>query len=182
MKKIIFIALICFTTINLFSQSRYQELVPRKNIYVELGGNGIAFNIVAETRLKPCSDGLGVKVGAGGFSSPYEKIFTIPVQANWLFTNDNKNFFETGLGFTYLNYESKDYWGWSGYQPYPVDVIGMTIEHKNSVYGSVTLGYRKQPAKGGITWGAALTPHFNKNGFWPIWFGFKFGYSIAKKK
>ena len=45
----------------------------------------------------------------------------------------------------------------------------------------MTLGYRRQPPTGGVTWGVAVTPQFNQNGFWPLWIGVKFGYSIVKK-
>lgn len=180
MKKIIF-TLFILIGLSGNAQFKFAELKPRKNIFVELGGNGMAFNVTYETRTHTSSDGFGIKVGAGGFSSSFENIFTFPVQANWLLSSDNKHFFEAGIGATYLYYEDKNYWGWSGYTPYPADVVNLTIDNKNSVYGTLTLGYRNQPAKGGLTWGAAITPHFNQNGFWPIWFGFKFGYSIAKK-
>lgn len=164
-------------------QSKFPELRPRQNIYVELGGNGIAFNVMYETRLKKAADGIGIKAGLGGFSSSYEKVFTMPVGINWLLTKDNKHFFEAGAGLTFLHYDdSYDPW-WPGgiYEPYPVDLGGLTVDKKNSVYGHLTLGYRRQPKNGGIMWGVALTPHFNENGFWPVWVGVKFGYSFARK-
>ena len=34
------------------SPSKFQEAAPRQNIYVELGGNGVAFNAMYESRLK----------------------------------------------------------------------------------------------------------------------------------
>ncbi|MFM7645545.1 MAG: hypothetical protein ACKO41_02415 [Sphingomonadales bacterium] len=164
-------------------ESKFSELTPRQNVYVELGGNGIAFNVMYERRLQKQSDGVGIKAGIGGFSGSYEKVFTVPVGVNWLLTKDNKHFFEAGVGATFLHYQdSYDYWCPGGNcNPFPVDVIGLSIENKNSLYGHLTLGYRRQPKNGGITWGAALTPHFNQNGFWPVWLGFKFGYSFARK-
>ena len=170
------------------SSSKFLEAAPRQNIYVELGGNGIAFNAMYETRLKKSADGIGFKAGVGGFTSSYEKVFTLPLGVNWLLTKDNKHFFEMGFGATFLHYEDKFDWGrpgggWPGgsYDPYPVDVAGLTIDAKNSVFGHMTLGYRRQPANGGIMWGVAVTPQFNENGFWPVWFGVKFGYSFARK-
>jgi hypothetical protein len=165
------------------SESKYPELRPRQNIYVELGGNGISFNVMYETRLKKAADGIGIKAGLGGFSSSYEKVFTMPVGINWLLTKDNKHFFEAGAGLTFLHYEDTwDPWGpGNTYNPYPVDLGGLTVDKKNSVYGHLTLGYRRQPKNGGIMWGVALTPHFNENGFWPVWVGVKFGYSFARK-
>lgn len=165
------------------SLSKFQETAPRQNIYVELGGNGVAFNAMYESRLKKSADGIGFKAGLGGFTSAYEKVFTLPLGVNWLLTKDNKHFFEMGFGATFLHYEDKFDWGWPGgsYDPYPVDVAGLSIDAKNSVYGHMTLGYRRQPANGGIMWGVAVTPQFNENGFWPVWIGFKFGYSFARK-
>lgn len=163
--------------------SKFPEAAARQNIYVELGGNGIAFNAMYESRFHKSADGIGFKAGVGGFTSNYEKVFTLPVGVNWLLTKDNKHFFEMGAGATFLHYEDKFYWGWPGgtYDPYPVDVAGLTIDAKNSVFGHLTLGYRRQPAAGGIMWGVSVTPQFNQNGFWPIWFGLKFGYSFARK-
>jgi hypothetical protein len=169
---------------TLFSQqvvNKFKELAPRKNVYVELGGNGIAFNVMYESRLKKSSDGLGVKLGAGGFSSGDLSVFTLPVGLNWLLSKDNKNFFEMGVGATLLHYDDRYYLNWPDFQRYPVDVAGLNIYQKNSVFGHMTLGYRRQPPTGGITWGVAVTPQFNQHGFWPLWIGVKFGYSIVKK-
>ena len=176
---------ICFFT-QLSAQpvpSKFPELKPRQNLYIELGGNGVAFNATYESRFRKSADGPGFKVGVGGFTGSFEKVFTLPVGANWLLTKDNKHFFELGVGATFLHYEDTYDWGWSGgsYQTFPVDVAGLTIDKMNSVFGHLTMGYRRQPSNGGIMWGVAATPQFNQNGFWPIWFGVKFGYSFARK-
>lgn len=163
--------------------SKFPELKPRQNIYVELGGNGIAFNAMYESRFKKSTDGAGFKAGLGGFTGSYEKVFTLPLGINWLLTKDNKHFFELGFGATFLHYEDTYNWDWWGgsNDPFPVDVAGLTIDKMNSVFGHLTMGYRRQPASGGIMWGVAVTPQFNQNGFWPLWFGLKFGYSFARK-
>ncbi len=163
---------------------KFPEAKPRQNIFVELGGNGIAFNAMYESRLRRSSDGMGFKVGLGGFTGTYTKVFTLPVGVNWLLSKDNKHFFEMGFGTTFLHYEDTyiDTWpGGTTTSPYPVDVVGLSVDQKNSVFGHLTLGYRRQPSAGGIMWGIAVTPHFNENGFWPVWFGIKFGYSFARK-
>jgi len=178
---------LCFLSVStslLGQQSinEFQEIAPRKNVYVELGGNGIAFNVIYESRFNKSSNGLGYKLGVGGFSGSSTKMVTIPVGLNWLLSKDNKNFFEMGFGATFLHYDEL-YWYWpdgpGSY--YPTEVVGLTIDNKNSVFGHMTLGYRRQPSTGGITWGVAVTPQFNQNGFWPLWIGVKFGYSIVKK-
>ncbi len=187
-KTILALFVISATLMNIQLQaqglpSKFPEAAPRQNVYVELGGNGVAFNAMYESRFRKAADGAGLKVGLGGFTSNYEKVFTLPVGVNWLLTKDNKHFFEMGFGATFLHYEDTYDWGWPGgtYDPYPVDVAGLTIDAKNSVFGHLTLGYRRQPSTGGIMWGVAVTPQFNENGFWPVWFGLKFGYSFSRK-
>ncbi len=162
---------------------KYPESKPRQNVYVELGGNGLAFAGVYESRLKKTTDGIGVKFGLGGYTSDYDKVITVPVGLNWLLTKDNKHFFEMGLGATFLHFETKnDYWSWpSSQDPYPVNIAGLTVTEKNSVVGNFTMGYRRQPANGGIMWGVSINPQVNNNGFWPVWFGVKFGYSFDRK-
>ncbi len=180
MRKLSFIALLSLISVYSFSQQT-QSLSARKNIYIEVGGNGMAFNVMGETRFKPGTDGLGIKAGFGGFTTSYESLFTVPVGLNWLISKDNKNFFEAGIGATYLHYRDKYDYGFPGTQRYPTEIINLTIEQANSVYGHFTLGYRRQPPNGGIMWGVAVTPHFNANGFWPVWAGIKFGYSIGDR-
>jgi hypothetical protein len=187
-KTILTLFIISASLVSIQSQaqglpSKFPETTPRQNVYVELGGNGVAFNAMYESRFRKAADGAGLKVGLGGFTSSYEKVFTLPVGVNWLLTKDNKHFFEMGFGATFLHYEDTYDWGWPGgtYDPYPVDVAGLTIDAKNSVFGHLTLGYRRQPSTGGIMWGVAVTPQFNENGFWPVWFGLKFGYSFSRK-
>jgi len=164
--------------------SKYAESKPRQNVYVELGGNGLAFAGVYETRLKKSADGIGLKMGLGGYTSDFEKVITVPVGMNWLLTKDNKHFFEMGFGATFLHFDAKnDYWSWpSPTDPYPVNIAGLTVTEKNSVIGNFTMGYRRQPADGGIMWGVSVTPQVNNNGFWPVWFGVKFGYSFSRGK
>lgn len=161
----------------------FSEPKPRQNVYVELGGNGLAFAGVFESRLKKTTDGIGVKFGLGGYTSEYEKVITVPLGLNWLLTKDNKHFFEMGFGTTFLHFETKnDYWNWPSPQgPYPVNIAGLTITEKNSIIGNFTMGYRRQPADGGIMWGVSVNPQINNNGFWPVWFGVKFGYSFSRK-
>ena len=163
--------------------SKYPETKPRQNLYVELGGNGLAFTAVYESRLRKAADGMGVKFGLGGYTSDYEKVITLPVGFNWLLTKDNKHFFEMGVGATFLHYDTNDIWGWPGgtVDPYPLSIAGLNVTKKNSVISNFTMGYRRQPADGGIMWGVSVNPHLNNNGFWPVWFGFKFGYSFSRK-
>jgi hypothetical protein len=187
MSNKVLLTVICFfLAFTVYAQQRvtkFEELTPRKNVYVELGGNGIAFNVMYESRFNKSSDGIGYKLGIGGFSGSSTKMVTIPVGLNWLLSKDNKNFFEMGFGATFLHYDENYDWYWpdGSVNRYPTEVVGLTVDNKNSLFGHMTLGYRRQPPTGGITWGVAVTPQYNQNGFWPIWIGVKFGYSIVKK-
>ena len=174
---------LAFTVCAQQSATKFEEIAPRNNVYVELGGNGIAFNVMYESRFKKSSDGIGYKLGIGGFSGSSTKMITSPDGLNWLLSKDNKNFFEMGFGATFLHYDDNYSWYWPDGpgNRYPTEVVGLTIDKKNSLFGHMTLGYRRQPPTGGITWGVAVTPQYNQNGFWPIWIGVKFGYSIVKK-
>lgn len=189
---LLFVAL--FTSLYATAQtSNTTETTPRKNLFIEVGGNGIAFNVVGETRFKPGPGGWGVKLGAGGFSTPYgERLFTVPLQLNYLASRNGRDFFEAGLGAGFLHY-TDGYDNTYTYQrlgpngqlitvteTYKDELINLELDKKNSVYGNMTLGYRRQPRDGGIMWGVALTPHFNQNGFWPVWVGLKLGYSFKK--
>jgi hypothetical protein len=176
---------LCFFSLSIFSSAQStNETTARKNLFIEVGGNGMAFNVIGETRFKPGASGWGIKAGAGGFTTSYESLFTAPVQLNYLATKNGRDFVEVGVGATFLHYDDKYDYSYPGYtySAYPTEVINLTINQKNSVYGNLTLGYRRQPANGGILWGIALTPHFNSNGFWPVWGGVKFGYSFRSLK
>lgn len=195
MKKAITLLTLFITATAAWSQntpSSTAETTPRKNLFIEVGGNAMAFNVVGETRFKPGAGGWGIKVGAGGYATSYEKLITVPVQLNYLASRNDRDFFEAGIGAGFLHY-SDDWSNSSSYttvgpngqpiivtQTYKDEVLNMELDSKNSVYGNMTLGYRRQPRDGGIMWGVALTPHFNQNGFWPVWVGLKLGYSFKK--
>lgn len=182
--------LLSFLSLSLFSAAQSAtETTARKNLFIEVGGNGMVFSIAGETRFKPGADGWGIKLGAGGFTDSYEELLTVPAQVNYLATKNGRDFVEVGMGATFLHYDEKNdnfYSSYPGqtyyYSVFPTELVNLTIKKPNSMYGTLTLGYRRQPANGGLLWGIALTPHFNGNGFWPLWGGIKFGYSFKSTK
>ena len=149
--------------LSLFSSAQTTiETTARKNLYIEVGGNGMVFNVVAETRFKPGASGWGIKLGAGGFTASDQELFTVPFQFNYLATKNGRDFIEFGMGATFLHYDEKNYYysfsstgttTYYSYSTFPTDVVNLTIKKPNSVYGNLTLGYRKQPANGGLMWG-----------------------------
>ncbi|MDB5245895.1 MAG: hypothetical protein JWQ40_289 [Segetibacter sp.] len=153
MKKIIVAACFLFTTIAANAQS------PAKSIFFELGGPGLA-SINYDMRFAAKEDGLGFRVGLGGFSIDEESVLFIPAGLNYLLGKDGKNYFEIGGGATVVTGSSFDN-----------NTFGTTFGHLN-------FGYRLQPTNGGFMLRAAIVPVFNKYGFIPYYAGISFGYKF----
>jgi hypothetical protein len=137
-----------------------------KSVYFELGGPGLAsFNF--DTRFGNKQDGLGGRIGIGGFSLTVDGesngVVFIPIGLNYLLGKDGKNYFEFGGGVT------------------PVIVSGSGDGDFTSTFGHLNFGYRLQPAKGGFTFRAFITPIFGSFGFIPYYGGVSFGYKFGNK-
>jgi hypothetical protein len=179
MKKYLILSILVGFVINAKAQT------TEKAVYIEAGGIGLPYSISFDTRLKKgTSTGLGLRAGFGGFIIEDEKMLTVPLQVNWLFGKD-KNFFELGVGATYVYYEGYSYSDYycdaTGCYPtgktYAGDFI-LPISNTNSFMGTLSFGYRRIPASSGFTWKAAITPIFNDNGFWPLFAGIGVGYKF----
>ena len=138
-----------------------------QSVYAEIGGPGLA-SANFDMRFSQKNDGLGGRLGVGGFSvsdgfGGHTSVFTIPVGLNYLLGKDGKNYFEIGAGFTYIGGNSKgDY----------------DSESFSSSFGNLTLGYRLAPAAGGFMFKAQITPVFGRGFFIPYWAGLGFGYKF----
>ena len=153
MKKLIVISILVISLTNI---ARSQAAM-----YFELGGPGLAsFNI--DTRFTGRNDGIGGRIGVGGFSIDDEGGIFVPMGLNYLFGKDTKHFFEIGAGFTYVDYSS--------------DVSDEGIF--TTSFGHASFGYRMQPRKNGFVFRAAIVPIFNKHGFLPYYAGVSFGYKF----
>ena len=163
MKKLLLLLLIAFT-INCPVDAQKAA----KAVYAELGGPGLA-SINYDMRFKPQEGGLGFRVGVGGFSlsddfnNSKTGILLVPVGINYLIGKDQKNYFEVGAGFTYVNASSKDIY---------------SSDNFSTSFGNLTLGYRLAPAKGGFFFKAEITPVFGKGFFIPYYGGVAFGYKF----
>lgn len=130
-------------------------------VYFEIGGPGLAsFNY--DTRFTGRNDGIGGRIGFGGFSIDGEGGIFVPTAINYLIGKETKHFFEVGAGFTYVDY---------------TDVNGEDGILTSS-FGHVSFGYRIQPPTGGFSFRAAIVPIFNKHGFLPYYAGVSFGYKF----
>jgi len=150
-----------------------------KSVYAELGGAGLA-SANYDMRIMKKEDGLGFRVGIGGFSvsSNYSNgsntstdklgILTVPLELNYLLGKNEKNYFELGAGATIVSIRNKSN-----------NNIGNTQDDKfNSTFGHLYLGYRLQPKDGGFLFRAGITPVFGSGYFIPYWAGISFGYKF----
>jgi hypothetical protein len=153
MKKIILVFVFSFALCNAFSQGA-------KSIYFELGGPGLA-SINFDTRFNKTEKGLGGRIGVGGFSIDGTGVVFIPIGINYLLGKDSKNYFELGGGVT------------------PVFGTGDAAgENFSETFGHILFGYRMQPADGGFTFRAFISPVFGSGFFIPYYGGVSFGYKF----
>lgn len=141
-----------------------------KAVFFEIGGPGIAsFNL--DVRFTGRQDGIGGRIGVGGFSINDEKALYVPVGINYLVGKNTKHYFEMGAGVTYVDYNYAD----DGiFFPAGNDDDGI-LKHN---FGFLNLGYRMQPLNNGFTFRATIVPIFNKHGFVPYYAGVSFGYKF----
>lgn len=163
MEKICLFTITCFFVITIINAQS-----AAKTVYAEIGGPGLA-SANYDMRFKPVEDGFGFRVGVGGFSlsdgfdNTRISLITVPVGLNYLIGKDQKNYFEVGAGFTYVNTKSKDEYNSDNFR---------------SSFGNLTLGYRLAPASGGFMFKAQITPVFGKGFFIPYYAGIGFGYKF----
>ncbi len=131
-----------------------------KAVFVEAGGPGLAsFNF--DTRFTGKEDGIGARIGVGGFYIDGEGAVFAPLTINYIIGKDKANYFEVGAGTTLVPSSSA------------VD----DGPFKNTS-GHLNFGYRYQPQKGGIFFRATINPIFGKNFFWPYYGGISLGYKF----
>lgn len=151
--------------IILFGSIALVQSAGAQSVYAELGGPGLA-SLNFDTRFSKTNGGFGGRVGVGGFSVDGSGLVFVPVGLNYLISKDNRNFFEVGAGVT------------------PVFSSGEFEDGENfsSTFGHVSIGYRMQPADGGFTFRAFISPVFGNGFFIPYFGGVSFGYSFGKSK
>ena len=130
-----------------------------KAVFVEAGGPGLAsFNF--DTRFSKKEDGIGGRIGLGGFKIEGEGAVLIPVTINYIIGKNRKDYFEVGAGATFVPSTSA------------VDgPLSQTSGHLN-------FGYRYQPEKGGVFFRATINPVFGQDFFWPYYGGLSLGYKL----
>lgn len=136
-------------------------------LYVELFGPSV-FGINFDSRFAKKENGLGGRVGIGGFSIDGEGFLFVPFGLNYLVGKDGtKNFLEIGAGATYVSYLSDGVEG---------DPDGRLAD----TFGHLTMGYRYQPIGNGVTFRVSINPiiDFKSGTFWPLYGGVSVGYKF----
>ncbi|MDZ4748366.1 MAG: hypothetical protein SH808_07740 [Saprospiraceae bacterium] len=129
-----------------------------QTVYFELGGPGLAsFNF--DTRFKG-QDGLGARIGLGGFSVGGEGVVFVPIGLNYLLGKDGRHFFEIGGGVTPVFGNDGSDGAFAG------------------TFGHLLFGYRLQPQDGGFSFRAFINPIFGNGFFIPYYLGLSFGYKF----
>ena len=132
-----------------------------KSIYFELGGPGLAsFNF--DTRFSKKENGIGGRIGLGGFYVDGEGAVFLPIGINYLIGKDSKNYFELGAGVTPV-FTSEE----------------LDADNFTETFGHILFGYRLQPLNGGFTFRAFISPVFGDGYFIPYYGGVSFGYKFG---
>jgi hypothetical protein len=134
-----------------------------QNVFVELGGQGLTVTANYDTRFGNRRDGLGGRIGIGYISGGENSITTIPISVNYLLGKE-KNFFEIGLGTTYLNVNGSDFF--------------FDNSNQSKFIGTMSFSYRLQPVNSGFALRAGITPIFNSYVFLPYFAGVSLGYTF----
>jgi hypothetical protein len=163
MKKQITLSL---AIVLLFFSAHLHAQTAAKSIYFELGGPGLA-SVNYDMRLQKKEDGLGFRVGVGGFKVDGTGALFVPLGLTYLLGKDQKNYFELGAGITVVSIT--DSYNNNG---------STSSDQFNTTFGHAYFGYRLQPKNGGFLFRAGITPVFNSSGFLPYYAGISFGYKF----
>lgn len=141
-----------------------------QNIYVEFGAQGLLFSANYDTRFTKSRNGLGGRVGFGAFSVDGLTVVTAPVSLNYLL-GEGKNFFEIGLGATYISGSANSDFFDSGSS-------NNSTNSASTVIGTMAFMYRLQPVNSGFSFRGGFTPIFSSDGFIPYYAGISLGYTF----
>lgn len=162
MRRILFIL---FITSAIHSISYAQSA---KSIQFELGGPGLA-SLNFDTRFSNKENGIGGRIGIGGFSIDEVSAVFVPIGINYLIGKDTKNYFEIGGGITPVFLSGED-------------VADNEDDNFSTTFGHLLFGYRFQPLNDGFTFRVFVSPVFGKGYFMPYYGGVSFGYKFGGKK
>jgi len=136
-------------------------------VFAEIGGPGLAISANYDMRVQIGQSNklFGFRVGAGYFQSGNNWVFTVPLQANYLYGKDGK-YLEFGLGTTFLisrgdNYSSKNF----------------IFDNDTGFIATGTIGVRYAPNNSHVNFRLAYVPIIDSDGLVNIG-GFSVGYTF----
>jgi hypothetical protein len=138
------------------------------NIILEAAGPGFFFSVNYDTRFANRRDGWGMRGGLGGVILGRNVYFTIPVQLNYLL-GAGRDFLELGVGATYGRHGTTD-------NTNALFGINSRNDDQGIIYTG-TIGYRFQPLKHGINFGASFNPLYIESEF-RAYGGFRMGWTF----
>lgn len=160
MKKILTIAVVMLVVAS-------NSIAQAPQLFAELGGPSVA-GLNFDTRFSKKDNGIGGRIGFGGFSIDGSGVLFVPVGINYLVGKpESKNFLELGVNLTYVSATDE----------------GEEADTDNNLadtWGSLTLGYRYQPKGSGVTFRASVNPviSFKNEVLWPFYGGISVGYKF----
>ena len=166
MKKAILLSAGLFAVL-FFSRRAHAQEYARHSVYVEAGGNALAYSINYDRKFTDNISGrLGFMIAGGESEEPTNDqigVAILPVMANYL-VGSGSHRLELGAGPVLM-------------------VAGASTEEFGSISGAgfagvtTTFGYRYQPVEGGINFRIGLMP-FYSDGRPQLWGGLSLGYGF----
>lgn len=136
-------------------------------VFAEIGGPGLAISANYDMRVQIGQSNklFGFRAGVGYFQSGNNWVFTVPLQANYLYGKDGK-YLEFGLGTTFLvsrgdNYSSKNF----------------IFDNDTGFIATGTIGVRYAPNNSHVNFRLAYVPIIDSDGLVNIG-GFSVGYTF----
>lgn len=132
-------------TVRLRNQGSKTTIItdrPPQAVYFQLLGSGPILSVKYDRRFRKRVNGAGFATGIGFWGESDIKIFSVPVQVNYLFGKAN-HFMEVAGGTTYVS---------AAESFFDSDESGF-IHHLN-------VGYRHQPTQGGFFFRGGYSPLF----------------------
>jgi len=158
-----------FCSANVFAQETGGDAKRAQNVFIEVGGQGLALTANYDSRFTKKRDGLGGRIGIGHIASDGSSVTTVPVSLNYLLGKE-RQFFEVGLGATFATATLDG--NFFDFDDNDEDESG------NGVIGTMSFAYRLQPVDSGFAFRAGFTPIFGRNFFIPYYFGLSLGYTF----
>lgn len=180
---VLFLAISLNVSVLIAQSDAKSKKIPKNVVFAELFGPGMSVSVNYDFRFENQIDGLGMRIGIGGYKINENDRFSVPIGLNYLIGRRNM-FFEVGGNVVYSS---------SGF--FIVNAFEFDFEDDTStgnILGVLNFGLRRQAVDGGFNFRASLNPVFGIQKtrddftnietkeffFWPIYGGVSFGYSF----